>query len=51
MLENFKIPVPPIAEQDKLIKEIEKLEDKIKVEQAKIDSSADKKKEIMKKYL
>lgn len=50
-IENFKIPVPPFAEQQKLIKEIEKLEDKIKVEQAKIDSSAYKKKEIMEKYL
>lgn len=50
-IENLKIPVPPIAEQKKLVAEIEKLEQEIKTNQAIIDSSADQKKEIMKKYL
>ncbi len=50
-VKNLKIPVPPIAEQNKLVAEIEKLEHVIQTEQAKIDSSADKKKEVIKKYL
>ena len=50
-IENLKIPVPPIAEQEKLVKQIEKLEQIIAENQAKIDSSADKKKAVMKNYL
>jgi type I restriction-modification system DNA methylase subunit/restriction endonuclease S subunit len=49
--ENYRIPVPPLNDQMKLVAEIEKLEQIIKTEQIKIDTSADKKKEIMKKYL
>ena len=50
-IENFKIPVPPIAEQKKLVGEIEKLEQEIKTNQTIIDISADQKKAIMNKYL
>ena len=51
IIEDIKIPVPPIAEQKKLVGEIEKLEQIIKFNQAIIDSSLTKKKAIMKKYL
>ena len=51
IIEDIKIPVPPIAEQKKLVGEIEKLEQTIKANQAKIDFSADQKKAIIKKYL
>jgi restriction endonuclease S subunit len=44
-------PVPPLNDQLKLVKEIEALEQVIKVEQTKIDTSADKIKAVMKKYL
>ena len=49
--ENFKVPVLPIREQEKIVRQIEILENTIIAEQAKIDSSVDKKKEILKKYL
>jgi restriction endonuclease S subunit len=49
--ENFKVPVPSIKEQEKIVKQIEILEQTILAEQAKIDSSEDKKKEVVKKYL
>jgi type I restriction-modification system DNA methylase subunit len=50
-IENFTINLPSLKEQVKLVSEIEQYEKKMKAEQAKIDSSADKKKEVMKKYL
>lgn len=50
-IENFKIPVPPIKDQLKLIEKIEKLEAVIIREQNIITASTDKKKEVMKKYL
>ncbi len=50
-IKNFKIPVPPIKEQEKLVKQIEKLEQIIITEQLMIDSSVDNKKAVMKKYL
>lgn len=49
LIETIKVPVP--KDKKKIIKQIEKLEQTIIAEQAKIDSSADKKKEVMKKYL
>jgi restriction endonuclease S subunit len=49
LIETIKVPVP--KDKKKIIKQIEKLEQSIIAEQAKIDSSADKKKEVMKKYL
>jgi type I restriction-modification system DNA methylase subunit len=50
-IKGITIDVPPIKEQDKIISEIEELEKTIRLEQIKIDNSADKKKEIIKKYL
>jgi restriction endonuclease S subunit len=50
-IENFKLQVPSTKDQIKLVEEIEKLEKVIIKEQLKIDTSTDKKKEIMKKYL
>ena len=50
-IENFKIPVPPIKDQLKLIEKIEKLETIIKRKQDIITASTDKKNEVMKKYL
>lgn len=49
LIETIKVPVP--KDKKKIIKQIEKLEQAMIAEQSKIDSSADKKKEIMKKYL
>jgi len=50
-IENLKIPVLPIAEQEKLVKQIEKLEQIIAENQAKIYDAPDKKKAVMKNYL
>ncbi len=50
-IENLKIPVPPIAEQEKLVNQIEKLEQIIAKNQAKIDDAPNNKKAIMKNYL
>lgn len=49
LIETIKVPVP----KDKKVinKQIEKLEQTIKAEQLKIDGAANKKKEVMKKYL
>jgi len=49
LIENIKVPVP--KDKKKVISQIEKIEQTIINEQTKIDSSADKKKEIIKKYL
>jgi len=49
LIENIKVPVP--KDKKKLISQIEKIEQAIINEQTKIDSSAGKKKEIIKKYL
>ncbi len=49
LIENIKVPVP--KDKKKVISQIEKIEQTIINEQNKIDSSADKKKEIIKKYL
>jgi restriction endonuclease S subunit len=49
--ENLKIPVPPISEQEKLVNQIEKLEQIIAKNQAKIDDAPNNKKAIMKNYL
>ena len=50
-IENLKIPVPPISEQEKLVNQIEKLEQIIAKNQAKIDDAPNNKKAIMKNYL
>jgi type I restriction enzyme M protein len=49
--ENFKIPVPPITEQEQLVAQIEQLEGIIKENQVKIAGSSERKKAVMKKYL
>jgi type I restriction enzyme S subunit len=50
-IENFKIPIPPIEEQRKVISEIDKLE-KLKMENQKIiDNAVENKNVIIKKYL
>ena len=49
--ENFKIPVPLISEQERLVAQIEQLEAIIKEHQGKIEGSSERKKAVMKKYL
>ena len=49
--ENYKIPIPPIEKQKKLIAEIEALEQQIAQAQAIIDGAAERKQTIMQKYL
>ena len=48
---NIKIPVPPLEEQEKIVAQIEELEKQISEAQAVIDSSKEKKQEILDKYL
>lgn len=50
-IKGLNVQAPPIEEQIKLVAEIEQLEHEIAIEQIKINSSAEKKKEIMKKFL
>lgn len=50
-IKNFKIPVPPLPEQQKIVAQIEKLEKQIAEAQAIIDNSKQQKQEILDKYL
>lgn len=50
-IKNFKIPVPPLSEQQKIVAQIEKLEKQIAEAQAIIDNSKQQKQEILDKYL
>ncbi|MBJ6610088.1 MAG: restriction endonuclease subunit S [Candidatus Thiothrix moscowensis] len=50
-LEEFKIPVPPLVEQQRIVAEITALEQKIKAAQAVLDGAAARKAAIVKKYL
>lgn len=50
-LEEFKIPVPSLAEQKKIVTEVEKIEKKIATLQKKQAEIAAKKEAILKKYL
>ena len=50
-LEDFKIPLPPISEQQKIVSEIEKIEAKIKVLETEIAAIPKQKEAILKKYL
>jgi restriction endonuclease S subunit len=50
-IQNFKIPVPPFAEQQKLVAEIEAIEAQIAINQQIINEAAAQKQAIMKKYL
>lgn len=50
-IKNFKIPVPPLSEQQKIVSQIEVLEKQIAEAQAIIDNSKQQKQEILDKYL
>lgn len=50
-LENYKLPVPPIAEQEALVAEIEQLEQRIAEAQAVITAAPDRKQAIVQRYL
>lgn len=50
-LEDFKIPLPPIAEQQKIVSEIEKIESKIKALETEIAKIPNEKEAVLKKYL
>jgi type I restriction enzyme M protein len=50
-LEDFKIPLPPLTEQQKIVSEIEKIEAKIKVLETEIVEIPKLKEAILKKYL
>ena len=48
---NQKIPLPPLSEQQKIVSEIEKIEEKIKVLETEISEIPKQKEAILKKYL
>lgn len=50
-IQNIKIPLPELSEQNGIVAEIEKLESQINKAQKIIDSADEIKKEILKKYL
>lgn len=50
-LEDFKIPLPPLSEQQKIVSEIEKIESKIKKLETEIAEIPKLKDAILKKYL
>ena len=50
-LSKYKIPVPPLAEQEKIVKQINKLEEKIADAQKENDLIPQKRKEILAKWL
>lgn len=50
-IKNFKIPVPPLSEQQKIIAQIGELEKQITEAQTIIDNSKQQKQEILDKYL
>ncbi|MCL2182840.1 MAG: N-6 DNA methylase [Chitinispirillia bacterium] len=50
-IENFKIPLPPISEQQKIVSKIERLETQIAEAQKTIDEMPAAKNEVLKKYL
>lgn len=50
-LENFKIPLPNLEEQRKIVAEIEKIETKITVLEKEIEAIPQQKEETLKKYL
>lgn len=50
-VQSIKIPVPPLAVQEKLVLEVEKLEQEITKNQKVVDESPNLKQKVMKKYL
>lgn len=51
ILKTYKIPLPPLSEQQKIVSEIEKIEEKIKTLETEIASMPKQKEAILKKYL
>ena len=51
LLKNYKIPVPTIEEQQKIVSQIEELEKQITEAQTIINNSKQQKKDILDKYL
>lgn len=51
ILKSYKIPLPPLSEQQKLVSEIEKIEEKIKALETEISGIPKQKEAILKKYL
>ena len=51
LLSNIKIPLPPLSEQQKIVSEIEKIEEKIKALETEISEIPKQKEAILKKYL
>ncbi len=50
-IETYTIPIPPIAEQERIVKEIEALEQKIAEAKTVMDGCAGRKQEILQRYL
>jgi restriction endonuclease S subunit len=50
-LSNIKIPLPPLSEQQRIVSEIEKIEEKIKVLETEIAEIPTQKQAILKEYL
>lgn len=50
-LNNIKIPLPPLSEQQKIVSEIEKIEEKIKALETEISEIPKQKEAVLKKYL
>ena len=50
-LNNIKIPVPPLSEQQKIVSEIEKIENQIIELEKEIKAIPEQKEMILKKYL
>jgi type I restriction enzyme M protein len=50
-LEDFKIPLPPLSDQQKIVAEIEKIEAKIAVLESEIAQIPKEKEAVLKKYL
>ncbi len=51
ILKSVKIPVPPLPVQEKLVSEVEKLEQEITKNQKIVDESPNLKQQVMKRYL
>ena len=51
ILKSYKIPLPPLSEQQKIVSEIEKIEEKIKVLETEISEIPKQKEAVLKKYL
>nr|WP_153827950.1 restriction endonuclease subunit S [Ornithobacterium rhinotracheale] len=51
ILKNIQIPVPPLAEQEKIVAEVNTIEEKIAELEALMAQANDKKKAILQKYL